>query len=72
MLYNNGEMTIIPHVKFGFILLLILFLALTMFAISGFHLNKSIGITFVIMYAFFIGYALIQEIYCFRTLNTYC
>lgn len=72
VLYNNGEMTIIPHVKFGFILLLILFLALTMFTISGFHLNRSIGVTFVIMYAAFIGYALVQEIYCFRTLGIYC
>lgn len=71
-MYDKGEMTIIPHVKFGFILLLILVLALAMFAFSGFHLNRSIGVTFVIMYAAFIGYALIQEIYCFRTLGIYC
>ncbi|KAI0223167.1 Sodium/potassium/calcium exchanger 3 [Lamellibrachia satsuma] len=70
VLFHNGEMAMIPHVKFGFILLLILILALAMFTISGFHLNRSIGVTFVFMYAAFIAYALTQEIYCLLSFVT--
>jgi Ca2+/Na+ antiporter len=68
----SGKMIMTPHSKFGFILLLILFLCLLIFVAVRFRLNKWIGITFLIMYIIFLVYAFIQELYCARQLGIYC
>ena len=65
-------MAIIPHAKFGFILLIILIIALAVFILVRFRLNKAIGIVFVLMYMVFLVYAFMQELYCVRKLNIYC
>ena len=70
--YYEGSMPIIQHAKFGFILLLILAIALIMFIAVRFRLNKWIGITFVVMYVLFLTYAFVQELYCIRQLELYC
>ena len=70
--YFSGKMPLVQHAKFGFILLLILLLALMFFGIVRFKLNKWIGIAFVIMYVMFLAYAFTQELYCIRKLDTYC
>ena len=55
---------IVPHVKFGFILLMILFIAITIFIVARFRLNKYIGISFSLIYVLFLVYAFVQEAYC--------
>ena len=70
--YENDRMLLIPHAKFGFILLLILFLALVIFVVARFRLNRFIGISFVGMYVLFLLYAFLQELYCIRHLDAYC
>ena len=65
-------MTIVPHAKFGFILLAILFVALCVFALARFRLTKMIGVSFVCMYVMFMVYAFLQELYCNRQLDIYC
>ena len=65
-------MSIVPHAKFGFILLGILAVALMVFALARFRLNKLIGISFVSMYIMFMVYAFMQELYCIRQLDIYC
>ena len=62
--FENGEMAIIVHAKFGFLLLLILFIALATFSIFRFRLNAVIGLCFVSFYALFLTYAFIQETVC--------
>ena len=54
----------IPHVKFGFLLLLILMLSIVSFAIARFKLTKKLGVAFVILYVAFVAYAYVQDIYC--------
>ena len=54
----------IPHVKFGFILLLILTMSMIAFAIARFKLTKKLGLTFVLFYVAFVAYAYIQDIHC--------
>ncbi|XP_065055940.1 sodium/potassium/calcium exchanger 1-like [Rhopilema esculentum] len=62
--YKSGKIIMIPHVKFGFLLLLILLLSIISFAIARFKMNKKLGIVFVILYICFVAYAYIQDIYC--------
>ena len=57
-------MVVIPHVKFGFLLLVILFASLVVFAICKFRLTKHVGVPFVLFYFVFVGYAYIQDIHC--------
>ena len=54
----------VPHVKFGFILLLILIIALGIFVAVRFRLNKQIGASFLLMYVAFVIYAYIQDMLC--------
>lgn len=63
-LLNSGAMVITPHAKFGFLLLLVLFITLTIFTAVRFRLNKVVGITFVCLYFMFVAYAFIQEFVC--------
>jgi Ca2+/Na+ antiporter len=67
-----GEMPIIPHAKFGFLLLIILVFTLLIFAVFRFRLTKWIGVSFVCMYVLFMIYAFVQELYCARQLDIYC
>ena len=70
--FYSGHMPIIPHAKFGFILLIILAIALTIFFVFKFRLIKAIGIAFVCMYVLFLAYAFTQELYCVRKQGIYC
>ena len=54
----------VPHVKFGLILLLILVIALGIFAGVRFKLNKQIGTSFLLMYVAFVIYAYVQDMAC--------
>ena len=67
-----GDLVVVPHAKFGFILLILLVFALVVFLIARFRLNKWIGMSFVFMYALFLAYAFTQELYCVRQLEIYC
>ncbi len=70
--FADGTMVITPHAKFGFILLLILLIALVIFIAVRFRLNKWIGISFVLIYVLFLVYAFTQELFCVRSLGMYC
>uniref|UniRef100_H2YKM2 Sodium/calcium exchanger membrane region domain-containing protein n=1 Tax=Ciona savignyi TaxID=51511 RepID=H2YKM2_CIOSA len=65
-LLENLPLTLhmVPHVKFGFILLLILAICLLLFVAVRFRLNRAIGVIFVIMYFVFMVYAFVQEKAC--------
>jgi len=63
-MYDNGELVLIPHAKFGFILLVVLALSLLVFGAARFKLNKYLGATFVVFYIMFVAYAYIQDLYC--------
>jgi len=67
--YDQGELIIIDHVKFGFILLAILILTGVCFKFLNFKLNKKLGIGFAFLYVIFVTYALVQELVCKRTGN---
>ena len=62
--YDSGEIIFIPHVKFGFILLAILFMSLFVFGLCKFKLNKYLGVIFVLFYIGFVGYAYVQDLHC--------
>lgn len=62
--YDNGEYPIIPHVKFGFILLLLLFVILAILTLFRFRLNKITGLCLVLIYVVFLAYAFVQELVC--------
>ncbi|XP_065840411.1 sodium/potassium/calcium exchanger 3-like isoform X2 [Oscarella lobularis] len=64
--YRLGFYDIIPHVKFGIILLLILAVALLVFIAVGFKLNRVIGVVFVFLYGCFLFYAFYQDIHCHK------
>jgi Ca2+/Na+ antiporter len=57
-------MIIVPHVKFGFILLLILVICLAVFGLVKFRLGRTIGMSFFLMYILFVSYAYIQDLLC--------
>lgn len=59
-----GSLLMVPHVKFGLILLLILVIALGIFAGVRFKLNKQIGTSFLLMYVAFVIYAYVQDMAC--------
>ena len=65
-------MPLIPHAKFGFLLLIVLVFTLFIFSIARFRLNKLIGISFVCMYVLFMLYAFLQELYCRQEKDIYC
>lgn len=67
LLLESGEMTLIPHVKFGILLLAILFISLVIFCMTKFRLNKYLGVAFIFMYILFVAYAYIQDLYCDNT-----
>ena len=62
--YNAGKYTIPPHAKFGFLLLIVLFMTLGTFIALRFRMNSLTGLFLVVIYALFITYAFIQETVC--------
>lgn len=62
--YEMGEFSLVPHVKFGFILLIILVMSIFIFAFFKFRLNNRLGLSFIILYVVFVAYAYFQDLYC--------
>ena len=58
------NLSVLPHPKFGFILLLILLIIVISFAATKFKLRKVLGVMFMGMYLLFVAYAMIQEFVC--------
>lgn len=56
---------IVPHVKFGLILLLVLLVAVAVFMFVRFRLNRKVTILFIVMYIAFMIYAFVQEKKCY-------
>ncbi|XP_039271807.2 sodium/potassium/calcium exchanger 4-like [Styela clava] len=56
---------IVPHVKFGLILLLVLLVAVAVFMFVRFKLNRKVTILFIVMYIAFMIYAFVQEKRCY-------
>ncbi|KAK2573661.1 Sodium/potassium/calcium exchanger 3 [Acropora cervicornis] len=63
-MFTAGSLVMVPHVKFGLILLLILVISLGIFAGVRFKLNKQIGTSFLLMYIAFVIYAYVQDMAC--------
>jgi Ca2+/Na+ antiporter len=61
---STGEMVLVPHAKFSFILLLVLFIAIFLVILFKFQLSRKLAVSFVIMYCLFVAYAYIQDLYC--------
>ena len=59
-----ANIPILPHPKFGFILLLILFIIVIGFVATKFKLRKILGVVFTLLYLLFVAYAMIQEFVC--------
>lgn len=70
--YHNGTMPIVPHAKFGFVLLVILIFSFSMISLNKFKLSKVVSVSFICFYFVFLAYAFTQELYCVQHLNTYC
>ncbi|PAA88210.1 hypothetical protein BOX15_Mlig032776g1 [Macrostomum lignano] len=62
--YCQGAMRMIPHVKFGIILIILLVMCFSVIAIARFKLGKAIGISFFLFYIGFLVYAFLQEFLC--------
>ena len=62
LILQAAEYAINPHVKFGFLLLLILLITIATLAVFRFRLNKWTGLCFVVIYVVFLIYAFIQEL----------
>uniref|UniRef100_A0A1I8J0G1 Na_Ca_ex domain-containing protein n=1 Tax=Macrostomum lignano TaxID=282301 RepID=A0A1I8J0G1_9PLAT len=62
--YCENHMKLIPHVKFGVILIALLALCMAVIAISRFRLGRLIGVSFFLMYLGFLVYAFCQEFLC--------
>lgn len=61
---ESGKMILPPHVKFGFVLLLILIVVQIVFMLTKYRLTKLTGLLFVGIYVLFLTYAFVQEIHC--------
>lgn len=59
-----GGYPLMPHVKFGIILLFLLVVSILLFAVNRFRLSKKLGLSFIIVYFLFVAYAYIQDIQC--------
>jgi len=62
--FKAGGYLLLPHVKFGIILLLVLILSIAIFAVCKFKLSRKLGLSFIVVYVVFVAYAYIQDIYC--------
>lgn len=62
--------TLLPHAKFGVLLLLVLLLMLVMLGAARFRLNRLSGCSLVILYLLFLAYAFTQDLGCLK--GVYC
>jgi len=62
--FKAGGYPLLPHVKFGIILLLILTLSIAIFVVCKFKLSRKLGLSFIVVYVLFVAYAYVQDIYC--------
>jgi Ca2+/Na+ antiporter len=69
-MYQAGLYTILPHPKFGLLLLVVVLTILVMLSIIRCRLNKITGLFLVFIYALFLGYAFTQELVCLQ--GVYC
>ena len=60
----------VPHAKFGFLLLFVLLATVVTFTVFRFRLNSFTGLCFVLIYALFLTYSFVQETICDR--GQYC
>lgn len=68
--YDSGDMAIVPHAKFGFLLMFVLLATVGTLSAFRFRLNSFTGLCFVIIYALFLTYSFVQETICKR--GQYC
>ena len=68
--YNSGDLAMVPHAKFGFLLLFVLLATVATLAAFRFRLNSFTGLCFVLIYALFLTYSFVQETICDR--GQYC
>ena len=69
-MFNNGLYVLLPHPKFGLLLLAVLVMMLVLFVAARFRLNKFTGLLLVIIYLVFLAYAFTQELACMQ--GVYC
>lgn len=62
--FEEGGYLLLPHVKFGIILLFLLAVSILLFAVNRFRLSKRLGLSFIVVYFLFVAYAYIQDIQC--------
>ena len=68
--YDSGDLAMVPHAKFGFLLLFVLLATVVTFTVFRFRLNSFTGLCFVLIYALFLTYSFVQETICDR--GQYC
>jgi len=61
---TNSNLSILPHVKFGFVLIIILTITLILFKNCKFQLEKKTGAGLFSLYVIFLAYAFTQELIC--------
>lgn len=59
-----AEYAILPHPKFGFVLLFVLLVTVGIFFVFRFRLSTFVGLSFVVLYILFLAYSFIQETIC--------
>ena len=64
--YDEGELVIVPHAKFGFLLMFVLIAVVGTLTAFRYRLNSFTGLCFVLIYALFLTYAFVQETICKR------
>ena len=62
--YHDDLYAILPHPKFSFLLLLILFITIIVFTAFKYKLNSFVGLCFVTIYLLFLTYAFVQDTVC--------
>lgn len=62
--------TLLPHAKFGVLLLMVLILMLIMLSAARFRLNRITGFSLIIVYLIFLAYAFTQDLVCLK--GVYC
>lgn len=64
--FRFGFYELVPHAKFGFILLLILIFAILLFMFVNFQLNRTVAVCLIVLYGLFLFYAFWQDIKCYK------
>ena len=63
---DDGKLDIVPHAKFGFLLMFVLLAVVGTLTAFRFRLNSFTGLCFVLIYALFLTYSFVQETICER------